>query len=357
MKILVVEDDPDQRELIGETLELSFGPKSVVAAACGQEVLQQDLSTYDIILTDFNLPDMNGIDLLKSILQRCDKPVIVVTGENALQTATLAIRTGAYDYIVKGGNYLSTIPLAVEKNIEAYKLRQENRRLHGQQEASAREVALKNSQLEAGARELALKNGQLEESARELALKNKQLKESLLQQQRMASTDPLTGLYNRRHFAACLEQCYHETTRYGDDLSCIMLDLDGYKKLNDQLGHQFGDKVLQITAKVINVNMRAMDIAARYGGDEFVLLLPHTPAEMAGGVGGRIREEFQQKIKGYLPADLSVSMSMGLSSVSLNKPDHADQLVSFADESLYEAKRAGKDRLIVSQANTVLTWN
>ena len=250
MRILVVEDDADQRDLIRETLQDHFGPDTVATAECGHEVLARDLAVFDVILTDFNLPDITGMDFLKAILAKCDKPVIVVTGENVRQTAAQAIRAGAYDYIVKSGEYLFTMPLIVEKNVEAWKVKQENKRLHEQQQQAAREISIKNQQL----------------------------KDSLQKLQQMAATDPLTGLYNRRHFSEVLERCFAESLRYNQDLACIMCDLDGYKKLNDTLGHQFGDKILQVTAKVITWNLRVMDIAARYGGDEFVLLLPHASA-------------------------------------------------------------------------------
>jgi diguanylate cyclase (GGDEF)-like protein len=321
MKILVVEDDGDQRDLIRETLTDHFGQDTVTAAECGHEVLAWDLNAFDVILTDFNLPDINGMDFLKAVLAKCDRPVIVVTGENVRQTAALAIRAGAYDYIVKAGEYLFTIPLVVEKNLEAWKVKQENKRLHEQQQQAAREISNKNQQL----------------------------KESLQKLEQMAATDPLTGLYNRRHFGDVLEKYFAESMRYAKDLACIMCDLDGYKKLNDTLGHQFGDRILQVTAKIITWNLRVMDIAARYGGDEFVILLPHASAELATNVGERIHSQFISQMKTIVPAELTLTMSMGIASVQHNKPTHSDLLVALADEALYEAKHRGKNQTIVSE--------
>jgi diguanylate cyclase (GGDEF)-like protein len=321
MNILVVEDDADQRELIRETLLDHFGQETVTTCECGQEALALDLAAFDVILTDFNLPDVNGMDFLKAILGKCDKPVIVVTGENVRQTAAQAIRAGAYDYIVKAGEYLFTMPLIVEKNFEAYKVKQENKRLHEQQQRATAEIQLKNQQL----------------------------KESLQKLQQAASTDPLTGLYNRRHFGEVLERCFAESLRYNQDLACIMCDLDGYKKLNDTLGHQFGDKILQVAAKVITWNLRVMDVAARYGGDEFVILLPHASAELATNVGDRIHTQFGVQMKALVPPELPLTMSMGIASVLHNRPSNSDLLVALADEALYEAKHRGKNQMIVSQ--------
>jgi two-component system, cell cycle response regulator len=327
MKILVVEDDADQRDLIRETLVDHFGQDTVTTAECGHEVLGWDLSTFDVILTDFNLPDINGMEFLKAVLAKCDRPVIVVTGENVRQTAALAIRAGAYDYIVKAGEYLFTIPLVVEKNLEAWKVKQENKHLHEQQQQAAREISNKNQQL----------------------------KESLQKLEQMASTDPLTGLYNRRHFGEVLEKYFAESIRYGKDLACIMCDLDGYKKLNDELGHQFGDKILQATAKIITWNLRVMDVAARYGGDEFVILLPHASAELATNVGERIHSQFVQQMRGIVPPELSLTISMGIASVLQNRPTYSDLLVALADEALYEAKHRGKNRMVVSEKVRVVT--
>jgi two-component system, cell cycle response regulator len=321
MRILVVEDDADQRDLIKETLLDHFGQETVTTAECGHEVLGRDLSVFDIILTDFNLPDINGMDLLKAILARCDRPVIVVTGENVRQTAAQAIRAGAYDYIVKAGEYLFTMPLIIEKNLEAWRVKQENKRLHEQQQQAAREISIKNQQL----------------------------KDSLQKLQQMAATDPLTGLYNRRHFGEVLERCFAEAVRYNQDLACIMCDLDGYKRLNDTLGHQFGDKVLQITAKVISWNLRVMDVAARYGGDEFVILLPHASAELATTVGERIHTQFTMHMKTLIPPELPLTISMGIASVQHNRPTNSDLLVALADEALYDAKHRGKNQMVVSE--------
>jgi diguanylate cyclase (GGDEF)-like protein len=321
MKVLVVEDDIDQRDLIRETLQDHFGNDTVTCAQGGHEVLAMDLAQFDAILTDFNLPDITGMEFLKSILQRCDKPVIVVTGENVRQTASEAIRAGAYDYIVKAGDYLFTIPLIVEKNVEAWKVKQENRRLHEQQQQAAREISVKNQQL----------------------------KESLQKLEQMAATDPLTGLYNRRHFNEVLERYFAESQRYGKDLACIMCDLDGYKKLNDTMGHQFGDKILQVTAKIITWNLRVMDVAARYGGDEFVILLPHASSDLARNVGERIHSQFVFQMKSLVPPNLTLSISMGISSVLHNRPGNSDQLVAIADAALYDAKHTGKNRTVISE--------
>src|SRR5579862_5962427 len=126
LKLLIIEDDPDQRDLIRETLEDRFGAATVTAVATQAEAIAQDLGSFDLILSDYNLPDASGMQLLDDIRRRCTTPVIMVTGENVGRIAAEAIRHGATDYVVKFGDYLFTIPLVVEKNLAVAKVRREN---------------------------------------------------------------------------------------------------------------------------------------------------------------------------------------------------------------------------------------
>jgi diguanylate cyclase (GGDEF)-like protein len=246
----------------------------------------------------------------------------MVTGENVGQIAVEAIRKGANDYIVKLGDYLFTIPVVVEKNLTVAKIQRENQTLRRE----------------------------LEHALRQLQEKNTQLEESLVRLERMAATDPLTGLYNRRHFARVLDQMFAETQRYRTDLACVMIDLDDYKHLNDKHGHQMGDQLLVLAGKVIAANMRRMDVAARYGGDEFVLLLPRASAQEAEVLAERIRDEFAQATASVLKQGRGVTMSVGIASLGSTNPASADQLVAQADAALYRAKDSGRDRIVPAVA-------
>jgi two-component system cell cycle response regulator len=327
LKLLIIEDDVDQRELIVETLRDHFGGGTVVGVDDRAAALAQDLTSFDLILADYNLPDCNGIELLEEIKARCDTPVIMVTGENVGKIAAEAIQRGAHDYVVKIGDYLFTIPLVVEKNLSVAKVRRENEHLRVKLEQALKDVQDKNAQLE----------------------------QSLQRVEQMAATDPLTGLYNRRHFGKVLDQLFAEAHRYNKDLSCVMIDLDAYKQLNDSLGHQVGDQILVAAGKVISANMRRMDVAARYGGDEFVLLLPHANADEAAQVATRVRDEFRQASAQLLNRDKGISMSIGIGSLKGNSPPHADQLVARADAALYLAKEAGRDRIMLAPSPQPVT--
>jgi two-component system, cell cycle response regulator len=324
IKLLIIEDDADQRELIRETLEDHFGRGTVVGVESGTEAMQQDLGAFDLILSDYNLPDYSGMELLDAVHQRCNTPVIMVTGENVGHIAAEAISKGATDYVVKFGDYLFTIPLVVEKNLIVAKVKRENESLRLELERALADVRDKNTQLE----------------------------QSLQRVEELAATDPLTGLYNRRHFSRVIDQLFAEAHRYDKDLACVMIDLDGYKQLNDSYGHQIGDQLLVAAGKVISANMRRMDVAARYGGDEFVLLLPHAAPSDAAAVVQRIRDEFKHASAAVLNRSSGVSMSVGIASLIGSGAASADQLVALADSALYCAKDQGRDRIVTAMPKT-----
>ena len=320
LKLLIVEDDIDQRELLRFTLETHFGEGTVTDAGSIGEAIEHNLASFDLILSDFNLPDGTGLDMLAKAKARCQTPVILVTGQNVGRTAAEAIRRGATDYIVKLGDYLIALPLVVEKNLTVAHVARENITLRAELELALNEVKTKNIQLE----------------------------ESLVRVEQAAATDPLTGIYNRRHFGKVIDQLFSEAQRYGDDLSCVMIDLDGYKQLNDASGHQVGDQLLVVAAKAITGNLRKMDIAARYGGDEFVLLLPRAATEEASRVVCRIREDFGNSSAALLRRNSGVTMSIGIASILGDNVAGTEQLIAKADAALYRAKAQGKNRVVIS---------
>jgi len=319
-RILIIEDDADHLVLMRDALSLHYGSSveaNLVAAASAAEALAQDPSAFDVVLLDYYLPDMPGLDLLRELLSRAEVPVILVTGLNDSATAAEALRIGAQDYIVKLGDYLFALPVLIDKNIEQYGIRRENARLQREQEATLSELHTKNAQLE----------------------------DSLRRLEQMATTDHLTGLANRRRFGEILPRYYAQAVRYEHDLACCMADLDNYKQINDTRGHQAGDELLVLTAGVINSSLRASDVAARYGGDEFVMLLPHTSVERGHDVAERIRHELKTRSMA-LWGSSGVTLSVGIASLAACRPDSAEQLVTLADRALYEAKQQGRDRIV-----------
>jgi diguanylate cyclase (GGDEF)-like protein len=320
-RLLLVEDDLDTAELIRECLEDHFGGGCVRTIARLENACGLDPHAFDLVLSDMNLPDGSGLELLDEMLAlRSDLPIVFVTGEGILENAIAAIRGGAYDYVVKAGDYLFAIPLVVEKNLELWRTKRDNVRLQNELEARIAEIHEKNRQLE----------------------------EAVQQLETVAATDPLTGLFNRRAFQRTMEQSFSEATRHGHDASCLMLDLDGFKQLNDALGHQYGDCILTVAARVLSANSRKSDTAGRFGGDEFIVVMPQTDLDTAVGVAERVMQQFEADAKAAL-SDVgyrgAVSMSMWLASLVCTQAVSPESLIAAADHALYAAKAAGKSRI------------
>jgi diguanylate cyclase (GGDEF)-like protein len=165
------------------------------------------------------------------------------------------------------------------------------------------------------------------------------------QMQQQALTDALTGWHNRRSFELQLERDLHLATRMRQPLSLIMMDLDNFKQINDNAGHETGDAALRMLAETLRAELRAVDTAARYGGDEFAIILPQANGEGAFIVAERLRRKIEQlEVPGFGP----MTASLGLATFPIHASSR-DALVVAADRALYEAKSAGRNRICMQQ--------
>jgi diguanylate cyclase (GGDEF)-like protein len=151
--------------------------------------------------------------------------------------------------------------------------------------------------------------------------------------------DPLTGLANRRMMDILFEKYFAGTQRSGTPLSVIMLDIDHFKKYNDTHGHDSGDKLLAGLAKLLLSVIREVDLAVRYGGEEFLILLPET--DLIGA------SEIAERIRGAVEATLAITVSLGVASCNL-KIKKQEKIIKKADEALYRAKKRGRNRVDAS---------
>lgn len=164
--------------------------------------------------------------------------------------------------------------------------------------------------------------------------------------ERLSTTDPLTGLHNRRHFDACASVEFERCVRYGLRLSAMMLDLDHFKRVNDTRGHAAGDIVLAEGAGVCMSTLRASDLEARYGGEEFCFLLPETGSQEAAAVAERLRTAIAGLRFAAGADEFSVTASLGVAERD-GEHDNVGALLQLSDDALYAAKRAGRDRVVV----------
>ncbi|WP_119459550.1 PleD family two-component system response regulator [Rhodospirillaceae bacterium SYSU D60014] len=168
----------------------------------------------------------------------------------------------------------------------------------------------------------------------------------------LALTDSLTGLYNRRYMTRHLEGLVQRMRESGKPLSIMLFDIDGFKSINDTYGHAVGDEILRHIAQRVAGNMRNFDMVARFGGEEFVVLMPDTPGDVAFSVAERLRERIggEPFAVAGCPHPLDVTVSIGIAAAS--RLDAPDDLLKRADAAMYQAKTGGRNRTVAGDAPT-----
>ncbi len=300
-RVLVVDDSPGLRREVLDLLDRVDFVAAADEAGNGLEGFKKALaSPPDLVLCDLVMPTVDGFKFLGLVRARPelrDVPVILLTGETDVDTKIRGLELGASDYVTKpfdGGELLARIKVQLK--------------------IKALQDALKAS--------------------------NEQLR-------RLSSTDPLTGLYNRRYFMGVLETEFERTDRYGTPLSFVMFDIDHFKRLNDTYGHQAGDDVLREMGRVVREAIRASDVPGRYGGEEFCVLLPHTEVEGAAEFARRLRLTVENHPFPAQGEVLRVTASFGVAACPSAEVHRAQDLIGLADEALYRAKHEGRNRVVV----------
>lgn len=207
--------------------------------------------------------------------------------------------------------------------------------------------------------QLAVSNRAAFQRERRLVRTAAQLREVSAELDRLARTDALTGIANRRAFFDLLGVEFRRSRRYARELSVLMLDLDHFKRVNDRWGHPFGDQVLRQTAETISANIRESDFVGRYGGEEFALAMPETGPEQALVAAEKLRraiEEVEFRAGDVPPAhepSVRVTISIGVASLPIEADQDEFKLIRRADQALYEAKRTGRNRVRTFTKETV----
>ena len=220
--------------------------------------------------------------------------------------------------------------------------------------ASHASVSLENTRLYAELQEyaghleekVAERTQELEHTNAQLSLEIEVRKRAEIELERLARTDPLTGIYNRRYFFELAQKEFARAQRYDFPLSVMMFDIDHFKRINDTHGHFTGDQVLRAVAGIIRESMREVDIFARYGGEEFVMLLPETGIADARKSAERLRAMVENKVIDTDSGEIQITASIGLASLD-GKVDLLERLLDFADVAMYGAKQKGRNRVNV----------
>jgi diguanylate cyclase (GGDEF)-like protein len=300
--ILLVEDSMISMEMIARDLRAHY---SLLHAHDGDEAwrMLQNNSDIELVITDVQMPRVSGQQLLKLIraaedvrIQRL--PVIVTTTADNNAEKHLAFLNGANDFLNKPID-----PLELQARIK----------VHHRLASTIRE---------------------LEDSRKALA--------------EQAITDALTGLKNRHLFHTQAEQNLAECRRFGKDMSVLLIDIDHFKRVNDSYGHLAGDHVLVNVAMQLAHVVRGADTVARFGGEEFAILLPETNRLGAAVLGERIRNAVENEEFVVNGRRVAVTVSIGIATLAAEIVESIDQLLDIADRRLYLAKNSGRNRICIS---------
>jgi diguanylate cyclase (GGDEF)-like protein len=290
--VMIIEDHPDQRELLEIVLQKEG--YRVVTAANGVEALDKlAKEPVRVILSDVMMPKMDGFELMRKIRGNPEYKnvyIILITARIQERDRVQGLDLGADDYITKPFSFSELL-----------------------------------ARVRVGARVV-------------------QYQQHLEHQ---ALIDSLTSLFNRRAFERKMEEEFERAMRYHHALSLIILDVDDFKKINDTYGHHWGDQVLKKIAEHLRTKTRRSDYPSRYGGEEFVLILPETDVENALRVDSKVRSEIKTTTFDSKGRAFSVTVSTGLSSTCNKEYSNWQQMLEDADQALYLAKNRGKDRVEV----------
>jgi two-component system, cell cycle response regulator len=312
-RVLVAEDDPASRTLLQRQLERAG--YEVVACVNGQEALSVlTESGADIVVADWLMPEMTGVELSRAVSDLratqvvCSLYFILLTAYTEKAKVVEALEAGADEFLRK--------PYDLPELLA--RIRAGERILQLQEELIGRQLELSKS------------NAQL-------ALLNRKLT-------RLANTDAMTGLPSRRYVLERLESAWTLAERRGRPLSCIMLDADFFKRINDTYGHKVGDLTLQQIASIIRLLLRRYDVCGRFGGEEFLIMCPEETAVGAASLAERIRRAVAEQPINADGLSVTATVSFGVASA---RRAHAsfEALIAEADAMLYAAKHAGRNQV------------
>jgi two-component system cell cycle response regulator len=257
-------------------------------------MLAQD--QFDMILMDHFLKDGTSIDFLrKAEKEGIETPVIVISGQGDEMIASQVIQLGAYEYLPKDRINLESVSRVINNTLERARLRND-------------------------------------------------VKKAQAKMAEMSTEDELTKLHNRRYFIEALEGEFERASRYETEIALVIMDLDHFKGINDTYGHPAGDMVLSEIGRILKEHVRRNDLACRYGGEEFAVILSNVSRDNIYAAYERFREMVSKQPFEYETKKFHITVSIGIA--FSNNAESANDLLAHADQALYQAKETGRNKTV-----------
>jgi len=285
MNILIIDDTPSNIDILLEFLDEKFTVFASTNGQDGLEILENE--EIDLVLLDIMMPEMDGFQVAQKIREKNDRvPIIFITAKTGDTDIEKAYSVGGNDYITK--------PFREKEVLARIKL-----------------------------------HLKLREYEKEL--------------EKLAFYDSLTKLYNRRYFDEIIPKLLKIAKRNHKIISIIMLDIDFFKKVNDNYGHLTGDKILQFLSSKLLSLTRESDIVIRFGGEEFIILLPNTEIAGAKKLAEKIRKEIENSV--VTTENIKFTISLGVTEIQMG--EKTNKFLKRVDDSLYEAKNSGRNKVCI----------
>ena len=296
INILVIDDSGD----VFEGIKAFLGDQDLVnmsrAANMKEALTMLGQGQFDMIFLDHLLNDGTSIDFLREAEKEgIETPVIVISGQGDEMLVSQVIQLGAYEYLPKNRINLESVSRVINNTLERARLRND-------------------------------------------------VKKAQAKMAEMSTVDELTKLHNRRYFIEALEGEFERASRYEIEMALIMVDLDHFKKINDTYGHPSGDMVLSEIGGILKKHVRRNDIACRYGGEEFAVILSNVSRENIYAAYDRFREMVSEHLFEYESNQFHITVSIGIA--FSNNAESANDLLSQADQALYQAKDTGRNKTV-----------
>lgn len=348
--VLIADACDERAYLISDLLRTHACATDVVRIDLGEPITSTTLQPADLVICAASSNRCDRTFVLQNILAaRPGVPTLFLAPADEPGIATDALTLGATDALVCSPGYLEQITLSVRKTLR-----------HARRQSNVQ-----------------TKIARLARTVEAIERDNAELKSLVGKFQSLAATDPLTALPNRRSLSSRLDEVHSLAQRLHADMSVMMIDLDGFKLVNDTLGHEIGDELLRAVAVVLRKVLRRSDIAARVGGDEFVVVMPHTSAPRAALVARRIQEQFsrftaplEQSMKtaresrgvvtvvrggraendpgaGLNAGTAAAGMTVGIASLAAHPDAKPEELLALADRAMYQGKRSRRGSVSV----------